>query len=304
MEPALIAMMGGLSVAVLIMGMLHSNQPAMAARRRMEGLAEPETSDPLSSSFLRRAVMPTVDWTIRATTGLLPARIVASVQRRLELAGEPMSVQRFLVVWASSGLVAPVLVMLALSLVTGNLSRGIFFSFMIWIGLGTYIPWLLLRRVGQRRAKAIMRDLPDATDLVITNLEAGLGLQASLLTVSEKMAGPVSEEFGRAVRTINLGRSRTEAFMQMADRSGSSEMRLFARAVAQSEQTGIPIAHVLRNHAKESRERRRQHAREQAAKVPVKITLPTVLFMFPTIFLLILGPVILYAMDLLGGGGN
>lgn len=304
MSAVLIAAMAGMTVAVLIVGMLRTNQPAVAAQRRMANLAEPSSNDPLSDSFVRRAMMPTVDWTVRAVTGLLPARIVGAVQRQLDLAGEPMSVQRFLVVWANSGLVLPLVVMLALVIANGEISRVIFFAFLLWVGIGTYVPWLLLRKAAQKRVKAIQKDLPDATDLVITNLEAGLGLQAALLTVSEKMAGPVAEEFGRAVRTINLGRSRAEAFMQMADRSGSSEMRLFARAVAQSEQTGIPIAHVLRNHARESRERRRQHAREQAAKVPVKMTLPTVLFMFPTIFLLILGPVIIYAVDLIGPGGN
>jgi tight adherence protein C len=304
MSPELIATLAGMSVAVLIIGMLRSNLPAVAARRRMEGLAEPSTTDSLSSSFAQRAVLPAVDWAVRATTGLLPARIVASVRRRLELAGEPMSAQRFLVVWTSSGVVLPVLIMLALVIANGNVSPGTFTAFLLWMGIGSYIPWLLLRKAAQKRMRAIQKGLPDATDLVITNLEAGLGLQAALLTVSEKLAGPVAEEFGRAVRAINLGRNRTEAFMQMADRSGSSEMRLFARAVAQSEQTGIPIAHVLRNHAKESRERRRQRAREQAAKVPIKITLPTVLFMFPTIFLLILGPVIIYAIDLIGSGGQ
>jgi tight adherence protein C len=77
----------------------------------------------------------------------------------------------------------------------------------------------------------------------------------------------------------------------MSERTGVPEMRLFGRAVAQAEQTGIPVARVLRNHSAEVREKRRQLAREQAAKIPVKITFPTVLIVFPTLFLLILGPV-------------
>jgi tight adherence protein C len=302
MMPLLIAVMAGASVAALLAGMLRRNPATVVAHQRVERLSDDSSVDPLTAPFASRAMLPAARWLVRVTTGLLPARIAGSLQHRLELAGEPMTAQRFLLIWASCGLAIPTVLVLGAVVLGGGISTTVLFAYFVWVAVGSYLPWLLLRRAGQRRIRAIQRDLPDAMDLVITNLEAGLGLQASLLTVSEKMAGPVGEEFGRAVRSINLGRNRSEAFMQMAERSGSAEMRLFARAVAQSEQTGIPIAHVLRNHAKESRERRRQHAREQAAKVPVKITLPTVLFMFPTIFLLILGPVIIYAIDLIGGG--
>jgi len=300
MASLIIPVMAGLTVALLVFGALRSNQPSLAARRRMEGLAEPGSEDPLAESFSRRIVMPFVNWTVNVITGLLPTRIVASVRRQLDLAGNPMTVQRFLVIWANVGIVLPLLVMLAIVIARAEIDRTVVLALMAWVGIGLYLPWLWLRQSARKRGKEIQRDLPDATDLIITNIEAGLGLQAALLTVSEKMSGPVAEEFGRAVRAISLGRSRSEAFFQMAERSGIAEMRLFARAVAQSEQTGIPIAKVLRNHAQESRLRRRQRAREQAAKVPVKITLPTVLFMFPTIFLLILGPVIIYAIDLIG----
>jgi tight adherence protein C len=86
----------------------------------------------------------------------------------------------------------------------------------------------------------------------------------------------------------------------MARRTGSRDMQLFVRAIAQAERTGIPIANVLRGQAKELRERRRQLAREKANKIPLKITIPTVMFMFPTLFMLLLGPVILNALKLMG----
>ena len=297
----IIPLMAGLTVALLVLGALRSNQPSLATRRRMESLAEPNSNDPLGESFSHRIVAPFLTWVVTVTTGLLPARIVAAVSRQLEFAGNPMALQRFLIIWATAGVVLPLLVMLAVIIARAEIDRTIMFGLLAWVAIGTYLPWTFLRRAAQKRGKAIQQDLPDATDLIITNIEAGLGLQAALLTVSEKMSGPVAEEFGRVVRAISLGRSRSDAFFQMAERSGVADMRLFARAVAQSEQTGIPIAKVLRNHAKESRLRRRQRAREQAAKVPVKMTLPTVLFMFPTLFLLVLGPVILYAVDLIGG---
>ncbi len=289
----------GLSIATFVLAVFRTNHSRLA-ERQLERLQPNTTSDPMASSFAHRALHPLISRVTNVLMAILPGRMLASLRRELQTAGSPMSLRSFLMIWIVSGFALPLLVVLLLLASGAELSGRLALAPLVWMALGTYLPWLMLRRRSKARATVIRKRLPDAIDLIITNIEAGLGLQAALLTVSQRMSGPAAEEFGRAVREISLGMDRTEVFESMAERSGVQEMRLFARAVAQSDRTGFPIARILRNHAAEIRERRRQVAREKAAKVPVKIILPTAMFIFPTLFLVILGPIGLYASSMLG----
>lgn len=298
MVPALIAGSVGLSVALFVLAALTPARVASARRRVVELAPAEGATDPLAPSFANRILRP-LAWRLTGIVMVIvPSRIVSSVRQRLEIAGSPISLRAFFLIWVLSGAVLPLTVLLLMVVLQAEMGLWTIIGFGFWAALGTYLPWVALRRRAAARAKAIQKRLPDAIDLIITNIEAGLGLQAALLTVSERMSGPIAEEFGRAVREISMGRERTEVFDLMAQRSGVVDMRLFARAVAQSERTGFPIARILRNHAAEIRERRRQIVREKAAKVPVKIILPTAMFIFPTLFMVILAPIGLYAVSL------
>ena len=121
-----------------------------------------------------------------------------------------------------------------------------------------------------------------------------------MLSVSQRFKGPLADEFGRIIRETSVGRPREEAIEAMAERVGSKDIQLFARAISQAARTGIPIGKVLRSQAIEIRRRRRSMAREKAGKMPVKMTILTVAFMFPTLFMVLLGPVVLSMQDMLG----
>ena len=297
-----ISVMAGLAAGLLALGVFRTNQsaPSVAVHRRVEQLRAADDADPLGQSFAQRVMQPLVAAIARVVTGILPTRILSSLAATLEAAGRPTTLNRFVARWVAAGVVTPLILMLMLVSVSGQLTALQVLPVLLWMGVALYLPWTSVRRKAQQRVRGISRDLPDAIDLIITNVEAGMGMQSALLVVSQKFGGPIGEDFGRAVREISLGADRTEALVSMAERSRAPEMRLFARAVAQAEQTGIPVARVLRNHSAEVREKRRQKAREQAAKIPVKITFPTVLIIFPTLFLLILGPV---ALNLMGEFG-
>ena len=298
MVPQLIAGTVGLSVALLVIAMFRRNGDSFARQRVARLAPETEDPDPLAASFVQRIIQPLGAHAAGIMMVILPGRIVAVVRRQLQIAGDPISLRSFLIIWLMSSLALPLSILLLLLGGGSEPGRNLLFGFAFWVFLGAFLPWFFLRRKAMSRARAVQQRLPDAIDLIITNIEAGLGLQAALLAVSERMNGPVADEFGRAVREISLGRERTEVFENMAERSGVADMRLFARAVAQSERTGFPIARILRNHSVEIRERRRQVAKEKAAKVPVKIILPTAMFIFPTLFIVILGPIGIYAADL------
>lgn len=297
MSPMVIAVMAGASVAILVIALFRGNRD-VEVHRRLERLgSDDEAVDVFELSFGERVIAPMLGNIGSFGSSLLPARVVQSIDDNLETAGRPMTLSAFLTIWAGAGVALPLGFGLLNVISTGTVSQGLAAILAVWAGAGLYLPWMLLRRKALQRSEQISKELPDAIDLIVTNIEAGLGLQAALLAVAEKFKGPIAEEFGRAVNEISVGVVREEALLSMARRSKAREMFLFARAIAQAEQTGIPIAGVLRNHAAESRERRRQEAQEKAAKIPVKITLPTVLFMFPTLFLLLLGPIGLDVMD-------
>lgn len=299
--PILLGASAGCATFLLVLGLFRKNRAGVNARVQ-ERLGQLHRDDVPEGerSFARRALWPLVRRVSDLVARLLPSRALGSIRQTLEVAGRPMSANRFLTVILVTGGVIPMMAALLTVVGTGRLTGSGLLVFSLGAAAGIYLPWTWLRRRAQQRVKSTERDLPDAIDLIITNVEAGLGLQAALLMVSEKYAGPVGEAFGRVVRDVSVGGDRKEALVAMAHRSGVGGMRLFARAVAQSEQTGIPIARVLRNHSAEIREKRQQRAREQAAKVPVKITIPTVLVMFPTLFLLILGPVALDVLERFG----
>ena len=288
--PLIFALAAGGSVMLLTMAVFRRRSAVPTVQRRFGDMRD-TSKDPLSGSFAERVLGPLFARLGGWITAILPTHVYKTVQSRLAMAGEPITPSRFLATWLAVGVGAPFLVGVMV------LASGAAFTSQIALLLGfvvviaAYVPWVWLRQAADRRAKRIRADLPDAIDLVITNIESGVGLQSAMLMVAHKLEGPVAEEFGRVVRDVSLGRNRSEALTMMTERAGVQEMRLFARAIAQSEQTGIPIARVLRNHSIEMRESRRMRAREQAAKVPVKMTLPTVLLIFPTLFLVILGPV-------------
>jgi tight adherence protein C len=132
--------------------------------------------------------------------------------------------------------------------------------------------------------------LPDALDVLAVSVEAGLGFDAALAKVGEHMEGPLVDEFGLVLNEMRVGESRTNALRNLGDRSGFTEMQTFSQAVIQAEQHGAPLGRVLRVQASESRTRRKLAAEEKAMKAPVKMLVPTGMFVFPAMFVVILGP--------------
>jgi tight adherence protein C len=156
--------------------------------------------------------------------------------------------------------------------------------------LGFWLPFLIVYDAGTRRQDQIRKALPDAMDLLTVSVEAGMGFDAALAQVSSAMPGPLGREFARMLQEMQMGQRRGEALRALAGRSKVAELRTMATAIVQATELGIPIAHVLREQAAEMRLRRRQHAEEQAQKVPVKVIFPLVLCLFPALFIVVIGP--------------
>ena len=159
--------------------------------------------------------------------------------------------------------------------------------------LGFMGPSFVLNSKVRSRQAAVASELPDALDLLSVSVEAGLGFDGAVQKLTEHMKGPLIEEFELALGEMRIGESRVEALKKMADRSASQEMASFVRAIIQADQLGISLGRILRIQAGDTRLKRQLLAEEKAMKAPIKMLFPTVAFIFPAMFIVILGPAFL-----------
>ena len=158
---------------------------------------------------------------------------------------------------------------------------------------GFLFPELLLLSRKEKRQLAIARSLPDVLDILTISVEAGLGFDAALGKVAERMEGPLADELRFVLHELWLGKSRRESLRNLGDRTGVEDLRLVTAAIIQADQLGSSIGAVLRIQSDQMRVKRRQRAEEAAMKAPIKMLIPMVLFIFPTIFIILLGPALI-----------
>jgi tight adherence protein C len=164
---------------------------------------------------------------------------------------------------------------------------------MVFGALGCFGPSLVLNQRARARRRQINAALPDALDLLAVTVEAGLGLFGAIERLVSTTEGPLADEFALVMTELRVGDSSERALKRMAVRLQSPEVASFVRSLIQGEQLGLSLAHTLRNLADDTRRKRRALAEELAQKAPVKMLFPTALFIFPALFVVILGPAIL-----------
>lgn len=286
-----------LTIAFLVVGM-RLGAPDRRALARVEGLREhTEFGLPVATPLARR---PRLGHTAGGVLlRLVPPRMLRTTESLLERGGASTTAGRFLATWSVVSVVAIAGALLwASAAPRGTMPLATAGGAVLAM---VYGPWFLLRRRAAARTREIDRALPQVLDLIVTNIECGLGLQAAMMMVAQKFGGPIALEFARTMREIAVGVPREDALNAMARRTGSTDVAGVARAIAQAERSGVSVGDILRARARELREHRRLIARELANKVPVKMTIPMVLFIFPTFFLLLLAPVAMNAAEVMGG---
>jgi tight adherence protein C len=233
--------------------------------------------------FRERVVAPTASRLASIPLKLNPRTNVAAIGKKLVASGlsQRLTVANFLAIKGGTT-------------VAGGLSALLFVP--IFGGLGFLVPdWTLTFKIRSRREK-IRSDLPDALDLLAVSVEAGLGFDGAVTKLTEHMEGPLVEEFALMLNEIRVGEARSVALRKMAERIDAMELSNFVRAVIQADQLGISLARILRVQATDTRLRRQAAAEEKAMKAPIKMLLPTVFFIFPSMFIVILGPALLNIM--------
>ncbi|MEZ2390748.1 type II secretion system F family protein [bacterium RCC_150] len=223
---------------------------------------------------------------------LAPGGYVAWLDKQLAGAGRPKEwpLGRVLMIkplLALGGAVLGVLLFL------GDRSPGRILLGLAAMALAYFVPDLLIRSNAQKRRAAIQLELPNSLDQMLISVQAGLGFEAAMARAAENGRGPLADEFVRTLQDIQVGRSRKEAYLDMSERVDVPDVRSFIRAVVQADAYGIAIAKVLKAQAQEMRMKRRQRAEEHAMKIPVKILFPLIFCIFPTLFIILIGPAVM-----------
>jgi tight adherence protein C len=295
-----------LVVALSTMGVLTSERRAVArsvaAVQAINSAPTTLVADELERPFAERVIAPLGGRLVGIGRKITRADTAEKIAHRLDIAGNPPAwdVNRIIGLKVL-GLGAVGFLGFVFCLSQGySLNRLALFT----AGFGTFgylLPNLLLKNAGDKREMLMRNALPDAIDLLTISVEAGLGFDAAVARVAKNTSGPLAQEFARLLQEMQLGIGRSEAMRAMGERTSLPDLKSFCLAMVQADSLGIPIARVLRIQSHEMRTKRRQRAEEAAQKVPVKILFPVIFFILPTIFIVVIGPVVLSMGDLFGG---
>ncbi|TQJ60221.1 tight adherence protein C [Arthrobacter sp. SLBN-83] len=220
---------------------------------------------------------------------LTPGSYEAKLDHWLSLAGRPasMPLDKLIVskpLLSLAGALAGIVV-LTNSFTSMNVAVAIFMMIFFY-----FVPDLLVYNKAIKRQEEIELELPNTLDQMLISVEAGLGFESAMARAGSYGGGPLAQELVRTLQDIQVGRPRHEAYEAMAARTSVQDLKGFVRAVVQADKYGIGIAKVLRAQAKDARVKRRQRAEEKAMKLPVKVLFPLIFFIFPVLFIVLLGP--------------
>ena len=276
--PILISVLCAATVFLFIMGMTRVGE------RTIHGI-EPELEIPL----WERLVVPSWKRLADIVASYVPSTAMRLIAADIDRAGLRLQPATF-VAYRIGGVVVFAVAAFWISVLIG-VKPSQFPLCAIAGGIaGFLLPRVLLERAILKRQQAIVRLLPDSIDLLVVCVEAGLGLDAGMDQVVRRMSGPVAEEFKRTLDDIAIGGGRMEALRKTAQRTGVSQVSVFVAALYQAELLGVSISHVLRVQSESLRMQRSLRAREEAAKLPLKLLFPMVLCILPSMFVVVLAP--------------
>lgn len=245
---------------------------------------------PLVERFLRPLLKKLGD----KFNSAMPTKKSVSVQQKLNMAGNPggLTVNEFVVIKNVLAIGLAILGAFIVLAAGDEILRVILFGLLGFVA-GLILPDQYLKIRGNSRQADIQRSLPDILDLLTVSVEAGLGFDSALSKVVEKTRGVMSDEFMRVLQEIKMGKPRRDALRDLGVRLGNDDLQTFIGAIIQADQLGVSIGNVLRLQSEQMRIKRQQRAEEKAMKAPIKMLIPLVVFIFPTLFVVLLGPAVL-----------
>jgi tight adherence protein C len=273
-SPILIVIFGAISVFLIVLSAFPANSPMAARIKKLERVSE--------KSVTQRVTI--IDQIVSKERH-------SRLQHRLIEAGWYGVTPLAMTIRGIGAFGAGVVAGLTIVIVFQSNVLGIVIGVMTAL-VGWRIPSVMLARALKARKEDIQRELPDFLDLLATTVQAGLALNAALVQAVDAVRGALKEELTSMLAEIRLGRPRADAFNALAERVNEDSTSTMVTAIVQAERLGANLSDVLQELAKEVRDRRWMHAEEKAAQLPIKMILPMALFMIPSLYLMIFGPVI------------
>ncbi len=280
-----------LASATLVLLLLSGRAEPSGVARSLNLIQGPRTDQALTGNdlpFADRLVRPFFAGMHNLALRLSPAGATQRMSQLLDLAGNPpaWTTERIMSLKGGALLAAGAA---GLAYGRGPTLKGIALG-AVGAAVGFFLPDLLLYNKGVKRQEDLRRGLADALDMLTVCVEAGQGFDSAMSQVARSVTGPVAGEFTRVLKEIQIGKSRGEAFAALGKRTRVPEIKTFVSALVQADRLGLPVGNVLRQQAEQMRLIRRQRAEEKAQKVPVKILIPMLLCIFPSLFIVIIGP--------------
>jgi tight adherence protein C len=298
--PIIIAAAAAGAILLIVLGLAGSS-PVDPVQARLTQLGTMQAKNleelELQAPFLERTLRPLASRLSASSSRLASNSFQATAEKRLALAGNPGNLR--VADWIGVkviGAVVGAILFFFLFVIVGVMGLPIPLNFIMaamGLAFGWTIPEFWLGGRVRKRQHAILLQIPDALDLLTISVRAGLGFDAALGKVVEKLEGPLTEEFRRALAEVRVGKARREALRDIVPRTEVPPLTNFIGAIIQAEQLGVSISKVLQVQSEQLRIERRQRAEEQAAKAPIKMLFPLVGCIFPSLFIVILGPAII-----------
>ncbi len=289
-------------VCFLVLGLFANKAVAVPQERIMRALGRVElnTTEVEDKSLKDRIFRPLLQLTAKRLVKLTPKNQSDRTAAKLSAAG--LSGQWESIEWKGIQIGFGILLSLLLLGLFTLMGAGFFWRLemgLVGFLIGYLFPDSYLKAKAKERQREIENRLPDVLDLLTVSVEAGLGFDSALLKVVEKQKGVLAEEFLRVLQEIKMGRPRRESLRDLARRNPIEDLSNVVASLVQADQLGISIGGVLRNQAKQIRQRHRQRAEEKAQKAPIKMMIPLVFFVFPSIFIVVLGPAVIQILEML-----
>jgi tight adherence protein C len=304
----LVAAIAAVSVLMIAFGVAgaRTEDPLKARLNQLGQMTAKDLQElELQQPFFDRTVKPLAARLSGAVARVTSSSFTERTEKRLAMAGNPgdMRSSDWLGIKGIGVGVGFGIVFVLFGIIGGNIAQGLLFG-IVGALFGYVLPEFWLGGRVRARQKAILLQIPDALDLLTISVRAGLGFDAALGKVVEKLKGPLVDEFRRALAEVRVGKARREALRDIVPRTEVQPLTNFIGAIIQAEQLGVSISKVLQVQSEQLRIERRQRAEEQAAKAPIKMLFPLVGCIFPSLFVVILGPAIILIITNLVLNGN
>jgi tight adherence protein C len=250
----------------------------------------------LAKPFSERVLKPTLKRLSHLAARVSPGTKAEAIALKLAMAGHPrqLTVETFLGLKVVAALAFAGVALLAQFLLPPLIAPPALVKTALWTGAaavaGFFVPELWIKDEIRKRQKAIRKVLPDTIDILSISVEAGLGFDAAMSRICHKAHNPLTAEFEKYLTELRLGKSRREALRQIQTRTGVEDLNTFISAVIQADQLGTSMAKILRVQSEQLRTKRRQRAEQLAQQAPLKMLFPMIMFIFPSVFVVILGP--------------